>query len=343
MHIDEKLAWGLTRQLITWLPEDLSKARDECLPENYKFLSLNRAQIKHLQAYIKIAYEKFALVFLEGGSKRNPYTNFVGLNVKKERVFGDHIESGFFGVCASFDFVRDRLYQHQYTLPYVIGEHALQRVFKRSGIVNEGNVKNPYSIIHELTLIPFWASLWHFVMTHDQNFDLSLFKKLNMSIPSPNGLFKAHYASYGEDTFVEIRTYYPDSFLKPPEKRAKEILLSISKGIDRSLMSACTVRQINSKQTCANEFFALIFLTFHRIRKYQDEISKMLTKNLDGTDRNKFMKIFSEFYEGGIYQDQKCAEEFASYLENLLDGGYEKFSYAFINPNSELKALLERL
>lgn len=336
MLVDESLSKGLVKLLLTWWPDDLEKAFKGLKSKTTPSMFSSRKGLEKMKMLHSEELAKFALSYLQGGTKRKPYIGFVAINAVKERTYESWGEAGFFGEAVMTNFFDERQFTTSIIAPFGIGQHALARVYQRSKLINENNRSDPYAIIPELRMIPLWAGIWHYFYNICREIYADKYLGLNLLIPSPNGLFFAEMNLVEDDPFVEIRTYVHQSQLSDGQALIRNIFIEAIKGMENSLLSITpALPDITPKDVYCNELGCLLLLIKHRLKDHHDEIAQMMVGEQDNFKIYEIKKILELYFLA-----ENINLETAAYLEELLSDGYEKFAYEFIHPSPKTKELL---
>lgn len=334
MKIDDALAKGLAKQLISWWKDDLSNAISEFKKNINPSMLLNKDGLLKVKELHKFYFKRFTISYLNGGSKKRPYIAFVGIHAIKDRPYEQWKEAGVFGESVIVNFCEGKQIGESNLAPFAIGEHCISRVFQRSGLVNEENISNPYSILPEFQFIPLWAAFWDVFYRELQFVHGEEFLGLNVLIPSDQGLFFAKINMVELNSFVEVRTYVHISQLDESQKEIMKIFLNASKYLENSLISAYpTLPALVDKDVTTTEIAMLYVLMKYRIKDYSDQICLMLVGENNNFNYYKIKKVFDKFLN-----DASFNSDIEYLLNSVLMQGYEKYSSEFTNPASQMRA-----
>ena len=306
MLIDDAVAKGLTRQFISWWRGDLEAARNKFHKQiKLKFFKNRNGFHKFINLH-QSTYKKFSLSYYIGGSSRHPYIGFVGIGLVKELDYKNWIEGALLG-CTNIRYIADGG-SFGGIAPFAIGEHALSRIFQRSGLITNENITYPYAILSEMKLVPIWASFWHKLIIMLDQLPQEKKRLICPVIPTENGLLVCELAFYEDSHNVEVRTYLHDSMLGDSQKYVRNLLLEASRNIENSILTMYPHHlKTPNPSSSAYEFNFILKIIFHRLRNDFSSISEVLlkghddfkvyelTKNLDNIiDNNNFNIAFGD-------------------------------------------------
>lgn len=239
--IDERHSKGLANQFFNYFSEDSHKNLNHRFKSRNKLK--NRNSFAHFIEEFKAYNKNYSLNTLVTGSKRNPFLIFNLILPHKQRPFNTWKEKSL-SSNVYMENIRE-YYWNKSTAPqceqnFSIGEHAISRVFLRSGLANVFGQDNYSIILDEMKYICLWASFWSALLFNindiNENIDDEKKKKIKILIPAPNGIFLG-YIVHDEVHHLEIRTYLNKKDLSQNQLKLREIFLSLSKNLECSPLS----------------------------------------------------------------------------------------------------------
>ena len=139
--MDENIAKGYATQFFNWLDEDIKKThvQNKKLIEKIKPFS-NRKQFTKFSIEFQKIFENFSMNYFYGGSERNQFIAITSYEPTKE-IYEDWLEKEIIPKTIFMHASRPGVIRRA---PYAISEHAIKRIFQRSGLIDESNKLNHY-------------------------------------------------------------------------------------------------------------------------------------------------------------------------------------------------------
>jgi hypothetical protein len=315
--MDEVLARGYSKQFLSWLDEDLIKARNEMqkLVENIRPYN-HRNNFKKFAEKLNLIYKKLSLNFFLGGSERKPFVAFISYSAKKGK-YESWEEKEIIPVVVIFfsDGQGETLGS-----PFTISEHALKRVFQRSGIIVEKN--NHYAITEEMSYIPVWASFWTLFqgITETSELDLEVY------IPGIQGLFLIKMQKIKSVSIIHVRTYLGPKDLNEDQIFLRDTLIQATSNLKNSMLSFFPTSQRIYQGQVSIDFDLIL----HRLKPYIDKLSPLLIRSNDDLEISIFKRKLIE-----------TIKKVAQIDWDILDGILNKFGYRVFS-NQIHKAVLKK-
>ena len=306
--VDEALAKGLAHRFVKDFYNDSLKVL------NKRFFS-SRTRLKtrnDFEHFINEHKEHFKNIFINYfiiGSERNPVIVFNLIRPVENRKFKDWTEDSL-GSLVYTETVKDYFYatspKANSTQFFGIGEHALSRLYQRSGLFSGPENFKKYEILIEFKYVPFWSNIWFLFLRTVLN-PIPLERKLTISlyIPTENGLFICNPSknispevSHDSIAFIDIRTYIHKDSLNPEQYRLREILIDISKNLINSPLAFWPTDLMQVSNASSNILFNIVV---KRILKHVDLISQsfyeksILNHVSDDFDIYNFKKNINQF------------------------------------------------
>lgn len=278
MVISDTHARGLAKDFLNALEDDVEEAREL----NKK--KLNAVRIRDRHDFAKYAashqqiFKKFLLSSFVGGSKRSPYLAFVGVVKYKDRVYEDWTEPSISGV-VYINALANKFEEGSKAI-FMMGEHALKRVFERSGIVHLDEKYDRYCLVKEIRFLPLWAGFWHLFLRKIEGVPEEIKSMLSPAVPTPNGLLLCKLTSIDNHQFLEVRTYIHESNLSEMQKVVREKMLEATKGLESSLLCVYPyhykVPNFNSL-----EIEVIFSLMSTRLKDEYENIGDLISREID--------------------------------------------------------------
>lgn len=280
MLIDDAVAKGLTHQFIAWWQDDLEAASKKFQKQIKSTFFKNRNGFHKFINLHQSIYKKFSLSYYVGGSNRHPYIGFVGVCLIKEYDYKNWIESTVLG-STNIISISDKNSTGG-PAPFSIGEHALSRIFQRSGLITNENITNPYIILSEMNLVPMWASFWHKLIIMLDKLPQDKKCLICPVIPTENGLLICELGFYEDFHNIEVRTYLHESMLGESQKYVRNLMLEASRNLENSILAMYPHHlETPNPTSSAYEFNFILKIIFHRLRNDFSSISEVLLKGHD--------------------------------------------------------------
>lgn len=233
MIITESLAKGLKNRFFLEISDELVRRLEKAAKPGLRGKRSPAGWLKYQDTFKKIL-DRCAFVFYLGGSKGKPYFAFMSLWIDEKRQFNQWDEKCITGMMAVVN-SDPPLFEDMSAL-FNIGEHAVARIFER-GIVKVDKDLNVdiFSILPEFYCVPLWSSFWvsMFLLFKMHYSNLNELNQIYPVIPAKSGLFFGQISNK-EFERLEIRTFVDDKNLNLEQQQGKQILLSISSGIENS-------------------------------------------------------------------------------------------------------------
>ncbi len=315
--MDEVLASGYAKQFLSWLDDDLIKARNDMqkLVENTNPFN-HRNNFKKFAEKINSIYIKLSLNFFIGGTERKPFVAFISYSAKKGQ-YENWEEKEIIPVVVIFfsDGQGETLRS-----PFTISEHALKRIFQRSGIIVEKN--NHYAITEEMSYIPVWASFWTLFQGLTETSDLDL----EVYIPGKQGLFLIKMQKIKSVSIIHVRTYLGPKNLNEDQIFLRDTLIQASNNLQNSMLSFFPTSQRIYQGQVSIDFDLILY----RLKPFVDKLSPLLIRSKDDLEISIFKRKLIETMKLVSQMDW-----------DVLSGVLNKFGYRVFS-NQIHKAVLKK-
>jgi hypothetical protein len=239
--IDERHSKGLANQFFNYFSEDANHNLKNRFSSKKKLKDRNSFDgfVKDFKSYNK----NYSLNSMVTGSKRNPFLIFNLLLPHKKRAFNTWNErslSSYVYMENIRQYYWNRSTYIQCEQNFSISEHAISRIFLRSGLAEAFGKDNYFVILNEMKFVCLWASFWSALLYNindiNENIDDDKKKKIKVLIPAPNGIYLG-YIVHEEAHHLEIRTYLNNKDLAQPQLKLRQIFIDISLGLENSPLS----------------------------------------------------------------------------------------------------------
>jgi len=239
--IDERHSKGLANQFFNYFSEDANN--------NLKHRYRSKKKLKGRNSFdefikdFKNSIKNYSLNTMVTGSKRNPFLIFNLLLPHKKRPFNSWSErslSSYVYMENIRQYYWNRSTSIQCEQNFSISEHAISRIFMRSGLAEAFGKDNYFVILNEMKFVCLWASFWSALLYNindiNENIDDDKKKKIKVLIPAPNGIYLG-YIVHDEAHHLEIRTYLSNKDLADPQLKLRELFIGISQSLENSPLS----------------------------------------------------------------------------------------------------------
>jgi len=342
--IESIRAKGYTNMFLVWQDEALCKVLDQSSFYTRRNAKNRNKFIKLSEDLVKFGIKDCTFNHLIGGSKRHPFImfieysdgNFTHSNFEERVVF---LSSRF------FPFNRRGLISP--SQPITISKHAIDRVFKRSGLIDLNSSKlnlfNPGKSLNEMKYISLWANMWSIFQRIFTKCAIELEDIQTIPIPGESGIFLAKYTrnQNGDGFHINVRTYYGHEQLENKNltdfhKKLKQISLNL----ENSLICWPEASSI-AKVTVTLDI--TIFML--RFKKIIDEIISFIVedKTTQSIIKNNFHKFI--FNDTLLKHRSRYTPEVLEDSSNILnDLGYPEYLSATMKyQNLEPSLFFEKL
>ena len=234
MIITDRHARGLAKDFIDSLPHDIKEA-NKINQKKIKSVKIRDRHdfAKYIDVYNK-AFNKFLICQFVGGSKRNPYQAFIGVSILEARAYDNWTEQSITGI-VFIESVDKKLEDGSQAI-FMIGEHAIKRIFERSGIVDLNVKYDRYCLLNEIRFLPIWAGFWHLLLIKLESIPEEVKSKICPVVPTENGLLMCKLTSIDNHQFLEVRTFLHSSRLNEIQKTVREKMIMATSSLQDSLL-----------------------------------------------------------------------------------------------------------
>lgn len=323
--IDERHSKGLANQFFNYYSEDA----DKNLHHRYK----SKTKLKSRNTFDKFVedfknYNKnYSLNTLVTGSKRNPFLIFNLLLPHKKKPFNTWDERSLSSY-VYMENIREYYWNKSTTTQceqnFSIGEHAIARIFLRSGLAEAFGKDNYFVILNEMKYVCLWASFWSALLFNindiNENIDDDKKKKIKILIPAPNGIFLG-FIVHDEVHHLEIRTYLNLKDLAEPQLQLREVFLNISQRLVNTPLSFYPLKFIGMNNYGSTFPFNLILW---KLKNHIDLISEVFYEK---SIRDKEATSFE------VYELTKSLNKFIKFIE------IDEIENDLLTQDAELKKL----
>lgn len=306
MLIDESLAQGLTKEFLEKLDDDFDKVNITFTKKIGNKLSSRKGFDKFTTIH-KETFKNFTLSHQVGGSKRQPYLGEIVLNTKNDRKYKEWNEATLYGLTTIRSLSLNNESQDSNPSLFLIGEHAISRVFQRSKIFKDTNKIDSYLIVPELCLIPFWTSFWVYLLSDLSRLPLEKKLSINPVIPSPRGLFFCKLTNHGLAFAIEVRTYVHESSLTDTQKQVRLALLNASKNLENSILCLFPYHtNTPNKERSHFEFCIVIMQTLTRIKGDTYQLCEILLPEKNACDVYELDRSINNLIDESNLSEDDC-------------------------------------
>lgn len=334
MRIDESLANGLTKQLIEQMDKDFVSAKEIYYKKITVKMHSSRNGFDKVASIHQDTFKQFTLSQHVGGSKRHPYIGEIVLSTKNDRKYKEWDEGSVFGMTTILPLSPQDETKDSNPSLFIIGEHAISRIFQRSHIFDDADKIEPYLIIPELSLIPFWSCFWSQLLQEMSQFSFEHKSKITPVIPSPHGLFFCKVTNYNTAPIIEVRTFVHESSLTDTQKQVRLMLLNTSKNIENSIMCLYPYHlSAPNKDRSHFEYCIVLMLTLIRMKGETYQLCETLLPEKNTFEVYKLDRIINELIEEcHISEDERNSQN-----DELNKQGYRLWLTNYIEKLMQFK------
>ena len=289
--VNDSLANGLTTRFFKEMEDGADRVISLFLEKQRNLKKRNKKNFTKITNNVRSNFAHYALAIYEGGSASKPYLACDLLTAVKDRELNSWNERCLTGNTLLIVF--DPEFMDVFPAIYNIGEHAISRLFLRSGFEFKNNTIDYKHITEELVFIPLWANFFATILMLSE--ELPFYGNCYPVIPAPHGLFLCEFKY---PCLIEIRTFISDQQLTHEQMIAKNLLIRAGEGLSESaicfscalscsgidtpdfLEPIISIRLFNSK-----EFSTLKNVIFHRIQ--DDRVRAEFKSKFDQILKNK--------------------------------------------------------
>ena len=338
MKIDETLAKGLTKQLVTaWHTE--AKAAFSHYSTALKKLKLNsrNAFPKFIEMHRK-CFKNLSIAYVVGGSKRKPFIGMVVVDFGSKRYL-DWTENSLGGIIDVINLVesQDEPDQQVGGAMFFIGEHAVSRVYQRSINLEENKTLNPLVVISEFSLVPLWSIFWIFTLWALEGLSEDKLETICPLIPAPNGMFLCKLSNIGKSArlrTIEVRTFVQTDSLTDEQKEIREVMLHASEHIQNSTL--CLYPKLHLLKADMDliqvEISVVHDLMLYKIKSITDKLSReIIHGDFNAYELNRALQVCFK---------QRQNDQYLSFMDaTLKEKGYDGFVDAIHKMDQKVKSV----
>lgn len=303
-YLDESISRGLAKQFIKWYWSERLKAIKKT---SWKSKNPEKIYTQYAKSSQSLLINKFS-----NTKGRHAFFAFNFFDFVKYEATS-YSETLLIPFCEYWGLGINDDDTQELTLGFYVSEHAIKRIYQRSGLFFTGTGSENYlAIVNEMRLLAIWANIWHtyyrlitiYLDKKKIPLENSSLKNLRPIIPSENGLFLCDFEFNTKlnlrnllnyKMLIRVNSYIGSGDFKGEQLKYRDLLLQIANPFQNSISSFDNLQSNVFPEKFQNQ---MKVESLYLVYKTYPFISNLLTYNgSDNSDNINFKNFFDSLFE----------------------------------------------